>query len=102
MADLRQSTPRGALQHPRALFCDVLRDERYVWDERRHHSVVCVSSLPHSDHKQNELISLRPVADNLGSESKKATGLPLFQAIGQCGALLGSHMYPLTEGPRYM
>ncbi|KAI1794378.1 MFS general substrate transporter [Ganoderma leucocontextum] len=40
--------------------------------------------------------------DNLGSETKKATGLPLLQAIGQCGAVLGSHMYPLTEGPRYI
>ncbi|TBU38662.1 MFS general substrate transporter [Dichomitus squalens] len=40
--------------------------------------------------------------DNLGSETKKATGLPLLQAIGQCGALLGSHMYPLTQGPRYI
>ncbi|KAM5543408.1 hypothetical protein V8D89_002659 [Ganoderma adspersum] len=41
------------------------------------------------------------LTDNLGSETKRATGLPLFQAIGQCGAVLGSHMYPLKEGPRY-
>ena len=42
------------------------------------------------------------MTDNLGSETKKATGLPLFQAIGQSGAVLGSHMYPLTQGPRYV
>ncbi|PIL23410.1 MFS general substrate transporter [Ganoderma sinense ZZ0214-1] len=41
------------------------------------------------------------LTDNLGSETKKATGLPLFQAIGQSGAVLGSHLYPLREGPRY-
>ncbi|KAI0760252.1 MFS general substrate transporter [Fomes fomentarius] len=41
-------------------------------------------------------------AHNLGSETKKATGIPLYMAIGQCGAVLGSHLYPLTEGPRYI
>lgn len=38
---------------------------------------------------------------NLGSETKRATGMPLFGAIGQCGSILGSHLYPLTEGPGY-
>ncbi|KAL4067018.1 major facilitator superfamily domain-containing protein [Scleroderma yunnanense] len=38
---------------------------------------------------------------NLGSETKRATGMPLFGAIGQCGSILGSHLYPLTEGPAY-
>jgi len=38
---------------------------------------------------------------NLGSETKKATGIPLYGAIGQCGSILGSHLYPLTEGPAY-
>lgn len=42
------------------------------------------------------------VAHNLGSETKKAAGIPLYMVIGQCGAILGSHLYPLTEGPRYM
>ncbi len=42
------------------------------------------------------------VGHNLGSETKRATGLPLFMAIGQCGSILGSHIYPQTEGPRYM
>ncbi|KIM91502.1 hypothetical protein PILCRDRAFT_810785 [Piloderma croceum F 1598] len=41
-------------------------------------------------------------AHNLGSETKKATGIPMISAIGQCGAILGSHIFPKTEGPRYM
>ncbi|TFK49127.1 MFS general substrate transporter [Heliocybe sulcata] len=41
-------------------------------------------------------------AHNLGSETKKATGIPMFMAIGQCGSVLGSHIYPTTEGPRYI
>jgi len=41
-------------------------------------------------------------AHNLGSETKRATGIPMFMAIGQCGSILGSHIYPKTEGPRYI
>ncbi|KAH7913318.1 MFS general substrate transporter [Hygrophoropsis aurantiaca] len=41
-------------------------------------------------------------AHNLGSETKKATGIPMFMAIGQCGSILGSHIYPATDGPRYI
>ncbi|KIM91500.1 hypothetical protein PILCRDRAFT_670 [Piloderma croceum F 1598] len=41
-------------------------------------------------------------AHNLGSETKKATGIPMFNAIGQCGSILGSHIFPKTEGPRYI
>ncbi|KAI0642691.1 MFS general substrate transporter [Trametes meyenii] len=40
-------------------------------------------------------------AHNLGSESKKAAGMPLYMAIGQCGSILGTHLYPTIEGPRY-
>ncbi|KAF8893164.1 major facilitator superfamily domain-containing protein [Gymnopilus junonius] len=39
---------------------------------------------------------------NLGSETKKATGIPIFMAIGQCGSILGSHLFPKTEAPRYI
>ncbi len=39
---------------------------------------------------------------NLGSETKRAAGIPLYMAIGQCGSILGSHIFPATEGPRYM
>ncbi|KAF8551805.1 MFS general substrate transporter [Imleria badia] len=38
---------------------------------------------------------------NLGSETKRAAGLSLYGAIGQTGSILGSHLYPLTEGPAY-
>ncbi|KAI0366855.1 MFS general substrate transporter [Pilatotrama ljubarskyi] len=41
-------------------------------------------------------------AHNLGSETKKATGIPMYMAIGQCGSILGSHLYPKTDGPRYI
>ncbi|CAE6470489.1 unnamed protein product [Rhizoctonia solani] len=41
-------------------------------------------------------------AHNLGSESKKAAGIPLFMMIGQCGSVLGTHAYPASEGPRYI
>ncbi|KIJ39717.1 hypothetical protein M422DRAFT_60684 [Sphaerobolus stellatus SS14] len=41
-------------------------------------------------------------AHNLGSETKKSAGLPMFMAIGQCGSVLGSHIFPSTEGPRYI
>ncbi|KAJ3552700.1 hypothetical protein NM688_g4015 [Phlebia brevispora] len=41
-------------------------------------------------------------AHNLGSESKKAAGIPLYMSIGQCGSVLGSHIFPATEGPRYI
>jgi len=41
-------------------------------------------------------------AHNLGSESKRSAGIPIFMAIGQCGSVLGSHIYPATEGPRYI
>jgi hypothetical protein len=26
----------------------------------------------------------------------------MFNAIGQCGSILGSHIFPKTQGPRYM
>jgi len=41
-------------------------------------------------------------AHNLGSETKRATGIPMFMAIGQCGSVLGSHIFPKTEGPKYI
>ncbi|KAF9043545.1 MFS general substrate transporter, partial [Hymenopellis radicata] len=41
-------------------------------------------------------------AHNLGSETKKATGIPMFMAIGQCGSILGSHLFPKTDGPKYI
>ncbi|KAF8439044.1 major facilitator superfamily domain-containing protein [Boletus edulis BED1] len=37
-------------------------------------------------------------AHNLGSESKRAAGLPLLNAISQVGSILGSHLYPPDRG----
>ena len=42
------------------------------------------------------------VSHNLGSETKKATGMPLYMSIGHCGSILGSHLFPMTEAPRYV
>ncbi|KAI1794382.1 MFS general substrate transporter [Ganoderma leucocontextum] len=39
---------------------------------------------------------------NLGSETKKAAGMPLYMSIGHCGSILGSHLFPTTDGPRYV
>ncbi|KAG8714552.1 hypothetical protein FRC08_011773 [Ceratobasidium sp. 394] len=47
-------------------------------------------------------LSLSWFAHNLGSESKKAAGIPLLMMIGQCGSVLGTHAYPASEGPRYI
>ncbi|THH23187.1 hypothetical protein EUX98_g7988 [Antrodiella citrinella] len=47
-------------------------------------------------------ITIAWFAHNLGSETKKATGIPMYMAIGQCGSVLGSHIFPATEGPRYI
>ncbi|KAJ7689412.1 MFS general substrate transporter [Mycena rosella] len=47
-------------------------------------------------------ITIAWFAHNLGSETKRATGIPMFMGIGQCGSVLGSHIFPLTEGPRYI
>ncbi|KAF9225928.1 MFS general substrate transporter [Gyrodon lividus] len=41
-------------------------------------------------------------AHNLGSETKKATGIPVFMSIGQCGSVLGTHLYPSSDGPHYI
>ncbi|KAJ2914794.1 hypothetical protein MD484_g5598, partial [Candolleomyces efflorescens] len=46
-------------------------------------------------------ITIAWFAHNLGSETKKATGIPMFMAIGQCGSILGSHIFPKSEGPHY-
>ncbi|KAG9082166.1 hypothetical protein FS749_007065, partial [Ceratobasidium sp. UAMH 11750] len=47
-------------------------------------------------------LALSWFAHNLGSESKKAAGIPLLMIIGQCGSVLGTHVYPTSEGPRYI
>jgi len=39
---------------------------------------------------------------NLGSETKRAAGIPIYMGIGQCGSILGSHIFLATEGPKYI
>ncbi|KAI0760295.1 MFS general substrate transporter [Fomes fomentarius] len=39
---------------------------------------------------------------NFGSETKTAAGIPLFNSLGQCGSILGSHLFPSKDGPRYI
>lgn len=36
-----------------------------------------------------------------GSDTKKGVGFVLLQIVGQCGPVLGSHLFPEREGPRY-
>jgi len=51
---------------------------------------------------QITVLNMTPVAHNLGSETKKAAGIPMFMAIGQCGSVLGANIYPSSDGPRYL
>ncbi|KAK9350875.1 major facilitator superfamily domain-containing protein [Lipomyces doorenjongii] len=39
--------------------------------------------------------------DNQGTDSKKGTGMFLLNLVGQCGPLLGTRMFPQTDGPYY-
>ena len=38
---------------------------------------------------------------NQMSESKKGLGLVIFATIGQCGPLLGTHLFPAKDQPYY-
>uniref|UniRef100_A0A060T5B6 ARAD1C04268p n=1 Tax=Blastobotrys adeninivorans TaxID=409370 RepID=A0A060T5B6_BLAAD len=39
--------------------------------------------------------------NNQGSDTKKGTAFMLLQMIGQCGPLLGTRIFPKTDGPYY-
>ncbi|KAA8574655.1 hypothetical protein EYC84_003905 [Monilinia fructicola] len=41
------------------------------------------------------------VLNNQGSESKRGTGIAILNVVGQCGPLLGTRLYPSSEGPYY-
>lgn len=41
------------------------------------------------------------VLNNQGSDTKRGTGIALLNLIGQCGPLLGTRLYPATDGPYY-
>jgi len=42
------------------------------------------------------------VTNNQGSDTRRGTGIVLLNLIGQCGPLLGTRMYPSSEGPFYV
>ncbi|KAJ8503488.1 hypothetical protein ONZ45_g10819 [Pleurotus djamor] len=41
------------------------------------------------------------LAHNLGSETKRATGMSITLVMGHCGSILGSYIFPKAEGPLY-
>lgn len=41
------------------------------------------------------------VLNNQGTDSKRGAGMALLNIIGQCGPLLGTRVYPKSEGPYY-
>ena len=42
------------------------------------------------------------IANQASSESKKGLGLVIFATIGQCGPLVGTHLFPAKEKPYYV
>ncbi|TKY90143.1 hypothetical protein EX895_000141 [Sporisorium graminicola] len=42
------------------------------------------------------------MANQASSESKRGLGLVIFATIGQCGPLLGTHLFPAREKPYYV
>jgi len=42
------------------------------------------------------------VLNNQGSDTKRGVGIALLQMIGQVGPVLGTNMFPSTEGPYYV
>jgi hypothetical protein len=41
-------------------------------------------------------------SDNQGSDTRRGVGIALLNTIGQCGPLLGTNVYPSSDGPRYV
>ncbi|KAF2720095.1 putative MFS transporter [Polychaeton citri CBS 116435] len=42
------------------------------------------------------------VMNNQGSDSRRGAGMVMLNLIGQCGPLLGTRVFPSTEGPYYV
>jgi len=42
------------------------------------------------------------VLNNQGTDSKRGVAIALLNMVGQCGPLLGTRMFPSTDGPRYV
>jgi hypothetical protein len=41
------------------------------------------------------------VLNNQGTDTKRGTGIAILQMVGQCGPVLGTRLYPVSEGPYY-
>lgn len=41
------------------------------------------------------------VSNNNGNDSKRGAAFILMNFVGQCGPLLGTHIFPLSEAPLY-
>lgn len=42
------------------------------------------------------------VTNNQGSDTRRGAGIVILNLVGQCGPLLGTRMYPSSEGPQYV
>ena len=42
------------------------------------------------------------VLNNQGSDTKRGTGIVLLQMFGSCGPVLGTRLYPASQGPYYV
>lgn len=42
------------------------------------------------------------MTDNQGSDSKRGAGLVIFGTIGQAGSILGAHLLPASEAPKFV
>lgn len=42
------------------------------------------------------------VTNNQGSDTRRGAGIVILNVVGQCGPLLGTRMYPSSEGPRFV
>jgi hypothetical protein len=42
------------------------------------------------------------VTNNQGSDTRRGAGIVILNVVGQCGPLLGTRMYPSSEGPQYV
>jgi dipeptide/tripeptide permease len=42
------------------------------------------------------------VTNNQGSDTRRGAGIVILNLVGQCGPLLGTRLYPTSEGPLYV
>ena len=93
-----KNSPRCSDEPACTVLCCVLRN---FGDICVHRLAYCLVFVLLSSRSVSSISIHSLDAHNLGSETKRATGMPLFMAIGLCGSILGSHIFPLTEAPLY-